>query len=208
MASRIDLYLNQGKEFNYVNTEKEQEILNKFVLLYTTAKSAQDNCEEAKPENLTKWRKAYLGTLGALTKEGVESKRKGRQLRKMVYELIESKVDNSIPMPKMLPRYKVDIPLVRVTEEYLKHEVSDTLSKYENDRSERSTYIDGTGWYKIWWNSLNNTHDRSGNVCIDFCTVDQIVPQPGVKNYKELEYIFERKRLSASRLWDLYHRRV
>ena len=163
---------------------------------------------ETEPENLDKWRRAYQGTLGALTKDGTESKRRGRQLRKMVYELIESKIDNGIPMPKMQPRYKTDLPLVSITENYMKFEMDRTLARYENDRGERSTYIDGTGWYKVWWDSLDNTHERSGNVKVSFCTVDQIVPQPGVKDYKQLEYIFEIHNMSVSKIFDMYGRHI
>ena len=206
--SRIDLYLQQGISDYYVNTEHEQKLVNKFVELFNTAKSARDSHEECNPENLDKWRRAYKGTLGALKADGTESKRKGRQLRKMVYELVESKIDNSIPMPKMQPRYRTDLPLVSITENYMKFEMDRTLTKYENDRSERSTYIDGTGWYKVWWDSLDNTHERSGNVKVNFCTTDQIVPQPGVKDYKQLEYIFEIHELSLSKIYDMYGRKI
>ena len=206
--SRIDLYLNQTSKAAYVNTEQENELVSKFALMYATAKAAQDGTEECNPDNLLKWRKAYLGTLNALTRDGVESKRKSRQLRKMVYELIESKVDNTTPMPKMQARYKSDLPLINVTEHYLKFEADRVITKQENDRSERSTYIDGTGWYKVSWDSLNCTHERSGDARIDFCTTDQITPQPGIKNYKELEYIFERKNLSVSKIYDLYGRLI
>lgn len=206
--TRVDMYLQQSIADQYVNTEEENELVDKFAELYSLALSAQQNTEEANPKNLAKWRKAYYGTLNALTKDGEESTRKGRSLRKMVYELIESKIDNSIPMPKIRPRYKTDLPLVSVTENYLKFEVDGIFTKYLNDRSERSTYVDGTSWYKVWWDSLDNTHERSGNVKIDLCRVDQIVPQPGVSDYRQLEYIFERKELSLTRIWDLYHRRI
>ena len=179
---RLDLYLQTSVGPNYVNTEQENILVNKFSTLYSLAKSAQDNCEEANPTNLDKWRKAYKGTLNALTTDGTISKRKSRQLRKMCYEMVESK-----------PRYKTDLPLVDITENYLKYEVDGIFSKFVNDRSERSTYIDGTSWYKVWWDSLSNTHCRSGDVKIDCCTVDQIVPQPGVQDYRQLEYIFERR---------------
>lgn len=207
---RIDLYLQWGNKEKecYVNTEREVELVNKFQALYSLAKSAQDACEEANPENLDKWRKAYYGTLNALTQDGRESKRRSRQLRKMAYELIESKVDNSVPMPKITPRYKSDLPLVAVTENYLKFEVDGIFTKYLNDKSERATYVDGTSWYKVWWDSLDNTHERSGNVKIDICRVDQIVPQPGVTDYRKLEYIFERNEISLSRIWDVYGRRI
>ena len=205
--SRIDLYLQQNSPEAYANTDEEQELINKFVALYSMAKSARDSCDECKPENLSMWRRAYLGTLNALKEDGSgESTRRSRQLRKMVYEIVESKVDNGIPMPKIQARYKSDLPLVNITENYLKFEVDRILTKFNNDRSERATYIDGTGWYKVWWDSLDNTHERSGNTKIDFCTVDQIVPQPGVIDYKQLEYIFEIKELSLSRIYDLYGR--
>lgn len=206
--SRIDMYLQYGIEKAYVNTEKEQELVTKFETLYNLAKSAHDSSEECSPENLDKWRRAYLGTLNALTSEGVESKRKSRQLRKMVYEFVESKIDNSIPMPKIQPRYKSDIPLVEVTENYLKFEADRILTKFVNDRSERATYVDGTSWYKVWWDSLDNTHERSGNVKIDLCTADQIIPQPGVTDYKKLEYIFELSEVSLTRIYDLYGRKL
>ena len=206
--TRVDMYLQRNISEQYVNTEEENELVDKFAELYSLALSAQQNTEEANPKNLAKWRKAYYGTLNALTKDGEESTRKGLSLPKMVYELIESKIDNSIPMPKIRPRYKTDLPLVSVTENYLKFEVDGIFTKYLNDRSERSTYVDGTSWYKVWWDSLDNTHERSGNVKIDLCRVDQIVPQPGVSDYRQLEYIFERKELSLTRIWDLYHRRI
>ena len=206
--TRVDMYLQESIAEQYVNTEEENELVEKFAELYSLALSAQQNTEEANPKNLAKWRKAYYGTLNALTKDGEESTRKGRSLRKMVYELIESKIDNSIPMPKIRPRYKTDLPLVSVTENYLKFEVDGIFTKYLNDRSERSTYVDGTSWYKVWWDSLDNTHERSGNVKIDLCRVDQIVPQPGVSDYRQLEYIFERKEMSLTRIWDLYKRRI
>lgn len=209
LTDRLNLYLHWDTADNYVNTPEEVKLLNQFNALYSVAKSARDQTEEANPENLKKWRKAYEGTLGALTKGGKEeSTRKGRSLRKMVYELIESKIDNSIPMPKIQPRYKSDLPLVQVTEDYLKFEVDGIFTKYLNDKSERATYVDGTCWYKVWWDSLDNTHERSGTVKIDYCTVDQIVPQPGVSDYRKLEYIFELNRVSISRLWDLYHRHI
>lgn len=204
--SRIDLYLQMSVGEVYVNTDKENELVNKFNTLYMLAKTAHDNSEQCNPKNLEKWRKAYYGTLNALKEDGTESDRKSRQLRKLVYEMIESKIDNSIPMPKMQPRYKSDIPLVSRTENYLKFEVDRIITKYVNDKSERSTYVDGTTWFKVSWDSLENSHERSGNVKIDVCTADQIIPQPGIEDYKLLEYIFECSNVSATRIYDLYGR--
>ena len=207
--SRVDLYLQSALKTSYINTDEEQALLNKFVELYTLAKEAHDNNEFAKPANIKKWRKAYYGTLNALKADGSEeSERKSRQLRKMVYELVESKVDNSVPMPKMQPRYKMDLPVVDITENYLKFEMDRILTKYNNDKSERCTYVDGTSWYKVCWNSFDSSYDRSGDIKVELYTVDQIIPQPGVNDYRDLEYIFERKRVSVTKIYDLYGRLV
>ena len=142
---RIDLYLQWQLGKGYENTEKENTMVEKVSALFSMAKDYQEGIEYVSPGNLKKWRKAYLGTLNALDKRtGEESKRKSTQLRKMIYELIESKVDNSIPMVRMSARRRNDLDLVDVTENYLKFEIDRMLTEQENDRSERATYIDGT----------------------------------------------------------------
>ena len=169
------------------------------------SKSVRDGISYVSPQNLTKWRKAYLGTLNALDKNtGEESKRKSKQLRKMIFELIESKVDNTIPMPKITPRRGDDINLVDVTENYLKFEMDRMLSEQENDRSERATYIDGTSWYKICWDSLDNTHERSGDLRVEVLLADQVIPEPGCKDYRRMNYCFQVEEISLSRIYDLY----
>ena len=206
-VNRLDLYLQWGnKEATYVNTDKEQQLVTKFHALYSMAKSSRDHLDECNPKNLDKWRRAYKGTLNALDQEGNESKRKSRQVRKIAYEFVESTVDNSIPLPKMSPRYKSDLPLVNATESYLKYEIDNMFTQQLNDESERATYIDGTCWYKVTWDSMSNTHERSGDVRVELRTVDQIIPQPGVKDYRDLEYIFEIQDISLSKIYDLYGR--
>ena len=206
---RLDLYLQQANAKQYENTDVENALVDKFNALFLHAKGAQDEYWAANPKNLEKWRKAYLSTLNALNIEtGEESKKKSRQLRKVCFEMVESKIDNSIPMVKMKPRYKSDLHLVDVTENYLKFSIDDILTRYLNDKSERSTYIDGTSWYKISWDSFDSTHDRSGDVKLEIRTVDQVYPQPGVNDYKKLEYIFECTKVSTTRIFDLYGRLI
>ena len=208
--SRIDWYLQWNTPIDaYVNTEEEQLLVTKFSALYSVAKAAKDNNELASNSNIAKWRKAYYGTLNALNKAGTkESDKKSRQLRKMVYEFVESKIDNSIPTPHMVPKYKSDLPLIEVTEDFLRYNIDNIFGKYLNDRDERATYVDGTSWYKVWWDSLDNSHSTSGTGKVDLCLADQIIPQPGIRDWRNLEYIFELQQMSLARIWDLYHRRI
>ena len=206
---RIDLYLQAAIGQRYENTKRENLMVEKVSALFSIAKGYQDGIEYVSPKNLKKWRKAYLGTLNALDKRtGEESKRKSTQLRKMIYELIESKVDNSIPMPRMAPRRYDDLPLVDVTENYLKFEVDRMLTEQENDRSERATYIDGTSWYKVGWDSLDSTYERSGDLRVEVLLADQVVPEPGCKDYRLMNYCFEISNMSVSRIYDLYGRLI
>lgn len=184
-------------------------MVSKVAALFAIAEGYQKNIDYVSPKNLNMWRKAYLGKLNAIDMNtGDESKRKSKQLRKMIYELIESKVDNSIPMPRISPRRKDDLPLVDVTEEYLKFEMDRMLTEQENDRSERATYIDGTSWYAIRWDSLDNTYERSGDVRVDVLLADQVIPEPKTRDYKLMNYIFERSNVSLTRLYDLYGRLI
>lgn len=205
----IDWYLQWAMPIaSYVNTTEENTLVDKFAALYSMALGAQQMNELANTENIKKWRKAYLGTLKALNRDGTESEKGGRQLRKIGYEFVESKIDNSIPTPKMTPKYKSDLPLIEVTENFLQYEIDNIFAKYLNDRSERATYIDGTSWYKIWWDSLDNSQETSGNVKIDIKLADQIVPQPGILDWRKLQYIFELEQVSLSRLYELTGRRI
>lgn len=204
---RIDLYLQQDLDkASYVNTPEEQYRLNKFIRLYTIADAAKQRNPLANNDNISKWRQAYYGTLPALNKDGGFSNRKMKTLRKMIYEFVESKIDNSIPTPKMTPKHAAELPLVKVTEDYLRYEIDNIFGKYLNDRSERSTYIDGTSWYKVWWDSTEGDAISNGKVKVDVCLADQIVPQPGVIDYRKLQYIFEIQQLSVATIYDLYHR--
>ena len=206
---RIDLYLQSAIGERYENTKKENSMVEKVSRLFSMAKGYQDGIEYVTPKNLMKWRKAYLGTLNALDKRtGEESKRKSTQLRKMIYELIESKIDNSIPMPRITPRRWDDLDLVDITENYLKFEMDRMLTEQENDRSERATYIDGTSWYKVCWDSLDSTYERSGDLRVDVLLADQFVPEPGCKDYRLMNYCFEKSNMSVSRIYDLYDRLI
>lgn len=206
---RLDLYLHENAPEYYVNTDAETKRVNKFVSLYNRAKSWKESQPEVSPKTIDMYRRAYKGELNALNiTTGEESKRRSRQVRKVIYEMIESKIDNSVPLPKMIARYKSDKPLVDITESFIKTEIDDLMAKYINDASERSTYVDGTLWYKVCWDSMNSTHERQGNVRIETRTIDQIVPQPNIVNYKDLEYIFEISDMSLSKIYDIYGRLI
>ena len=209
MDNKLEMYLQYDLDEVYQNSAVEAERMAKVYVLYTMAKAATLGNEVQGETRLEQQRRAYYGTLDALDKRtGQESEKHGKQIRKLVYEMVESKVDTSIPVPRMRSNSKKLLPLVERTEEMLKYEIDRLLSEDVNDMAERLTYVDGTSWYKVWWNPLDQRHDKNGDVAVSVLPMDQIYPQPGVVDYRKLEYIFERGTMSTSEIWDIYHRKV
>lgn len=205
VISRVKMYLpgnRTGKTDR--NSENESSRLSLFRDLFYFAKSAQESNESMKPEYITKCRKAYKGILNSLNKQGHESMKRSRRLDKSIFEAIESMTTVELPGPKMSAASKEDIPLIRTTEDFLKYQMNNHLNQYKHQDLQKAVPIDGTAFMKVSWDPFNRTYDRSGDVRLDLRTLDQIVCQPGVRDYKNWEYIFEVRGVSISEIYDLY----
>lgn len=205
--SRVLTYLNARNKPEYVNTEEEQQLLMLWHIKYTVAKAEYEKTH-ANSKMVKLWRDAYRGRFFVLDEEGNPTERIMKPVRKLAYELVETKVNSHIPAPKMSPRYHADLVPVNATEELIKHEMDRMLSEQTNDEAEHSVLIDSTVWFKVSWNPFDNTHERSGNPLVSVCPVDTIFPQPGVHDYKRLEYIFEEQSMTVAEVIDLYGREV
>ena len=205
--SRVLTYLNQRNEPAYVNTPEEDKLLELWRLKYCIAKQEYEKGRASK-EKVKRWRDAYEGRYYALNKEGKPTQTLIKPIRKLAYELVESKVNGHIPAPKMSPRYHSDLTTVNVTEKMIMHDMNHMLSEETNDRAEHNVLIDSTTWFKVGWNPFDNTHERSGNPVVTVCPVDTVFPQPGVENYKDLEYIFEETNMTVAQILDLYNREI
>ena len=206
--SRILTYLGIDRDTNlYQNTEEENILVNLWDSKYLVAKAEYEN-SRCNSNNVKIWRDAYLGDFKKLDPTGKLTDEEMKAIRKMVFELVESKVNPYIPAPKMSPRYHSDITPVAATEALIRHEINKMLSEETHNEAEHATLIDSTTWFKVSWNPFDNTHERSGMPLIECCLVDTVYPQPGISNYKELEYIFEKKKVTLAKLLDLYGRKI
>lgn len=207
MDKKLSMYLQYEIPKVYQNTEAEEALVANVNTLYQMAKSSFDSGGVLSPEELEKWRRSYLGRLPAQNiKTGQDSNVPGKQIRKLVYELIESKIDTSIPLPRMRANSKALLPAVQRTEDMLKFELDRLLTEATNDLAERNTYIDGTSVYKIGWNPLLKSRDKAGDVEVTIMPIDAVIPQPGVSDYTKLEYVFERSAMSTSQIYDTFGR--
>ncbi len=207
--SRIELYLGvtTSNQVPYENTEEETKLVGYWDQKFQIAKQHYEN-SRLKSSEVAKWRKAYHGEFYRLDKNGNETTVKMKALKKVAYELVESKVISMLPGPKMSPRYYSDIDVVNATEALINHEIDKMLSEEVHDESEHSCLIDGMTWLKVEWDPFDNTNERSGMPKVINCPVDTVYPQPGIYDYKKLEYIFEVKYLTIATILDLYDRFV
>lgn len=205
--SRVLTYLNLENCEMYQNTEAEDALVQLWNTKYLIAKNEYES-SRVNSKNVRKWRKAYLGDFNQLDEFGNETELKMKALHKIAYELVEQKVNPRIPAPKMKGRYYRDMIPVNATEALIMHEMDKMLSEEVQDESEHATLIDSTAWFKVAWNPFDNTHERSGMPVVKCCPIDSVFPQPGIYNYKEMEYIFERTNMTLAQVKDLYGRNV
>ena len=205
--SRVLMYLNMQNKPEYVNTDEENILLQLWRTKYYMAKSEYEK-SRANSNKVKLWRDAYEGEFTVLDESGSPTQVKMKAIRKLAFELVEDKVNGRIPTPKMSPRHHSDLVPVNATEQLLRHEMDKMLSEQVNDEAEHDVLIDGTVWFKVGWNPFDNTHERSGNPIVSVCPIDTVFPQPGVKNYKDLEYIFEETAMTVSQVADLYDRTI
>lgn len=205
--SRVLMYLGLGTGNVYNNTVEESALLRLWHTKYTEAKAEYEK-SRCNSKNVAVWRKAFEGKFQVLDADGNPTDKTQKAVRKLAFELVEGKVNSHIPAPKMTPRYHADIVPVNATETLIRHEMDRMLSEQVNDESEHHALIDGLTWFKVSWNPFDNTHERSGNPVVECCPVDTVFPQPGIKDYRRLEYIFEETHITMAEVYDLYGREV
>lgn len=113
-------------------------------------------------------------------------------VRNIVYELIESQIDSSIPMPKVTPIHKEDVRQARIIENYLKNEIKLLHFKVLNDSQERLTPMLGGNFMLIEWDTTKGYHCTLGDLAISNIHPKQVIPQPGITEIEKMDYIFVR----------------
>lgn len=135
---------------------------------------------------------------------GAESSKKAYTFRNMIFELIETQINNAIPQPKVTPRDPENQGLASDIECYLQLEMDRLCSELVNDESERGVYKHGTGVYYIGWDETKSTPISRGELTMKYYSIDSVYPQPGVSNSKDLEYVFVVDLVSTKKIKKLY----
>ena len=111
-------------------------------------------------------------------------------VRNIAYELIESQVDSSIPMPKVTAIHEEDEHLARTIERALVNKVKILKLSIINDQMERIVPVQGGDFFMVEWDNSKGFHSNYGDVNVLEINPRQVIPQPGVSKIEDMDYIF------------------
>ena len=146
----------------------------------TLAPTAEDRKRDKWRGKLETARIAYSHTLAEIAKnqavyEGtrevngnpntnVSAKDLSINVRNIAYELIESQVDSSIPMPKVTAIHEGDEDLARAIEKALVNKVKLLKLSIINDQMERIVPVQGGDFFMVEWDNSLGFHSNYGDV--------------------------------------------
>ena len=138
------------------------------------------------------YRKYYKGTrdIQASVNSDIANAKKASNVRNIVYELIETQVDSSIPMPKVRAIHAEDDELAGRVEKLLENMAVNLKLQPLNDTMERVTYVQGGSLFHVQWDQTTGTHSEVGSVKVDNIHPYKVIPQPGVIDLEDMDYIF------------------
>jgi hypothetical protein len=125
--------------------------------------------------------------------------------KNIVFELIESEIDNNIYFPKVRSSNGRVEP-AKELEDILKNELYDYKYREYNDLQERNTYIFGGAVTLVYWDRLSRNSARGGKLKFKAIDPRNFIPQPGVNSIEDMDYMFiieSCTKMSLANLYDL-----
>ena len=165
-----------------IENKSTQSRLEFFKALYERAKNNSAELYSSLERNMRQYR-------GSREIDGGEP---ALTVRNITYELIESQVSSTIPMPKTDPMsYSERRSRNAEAIERLCRSLRDKLPFEElNDIDERYTYIyGGSVWYADWDNGIIED-GKPGGIRLQCLCPRDFLPQPGIFSVDDMEYCF------------------
>lgn len=123
--------------------------------------------------------------------------------KNIVFELIESEIDNNIYYPKVRSNNGRIEPAAEL-ENILKFELYDPKYREYNDLQERNTYIFGGAVTLVYWDPLSRNSASGGKLKFKAIDPRNYIPQPGVNRVEDMDYMFIIESTTKMSLANLY----
>ena len=130
--------------------------------------------------------------------------KKASNVRNIVYELIESQVDSSIPMPKVRAIHPEDEELAKKLEHYLENKIKTTKLPLLNDMMERNVPVQGGDFFHVQWDANAGLHSQIGDIKVSEIHPKKLIPQPGMVEIEDMDYFFVQELYTKKKVKAIY----
>ena len=130
--------------------------------------------------------------------------KKASNVRNIVYELIESQVDSSIPMPKVRAIHPEDEELAKKLEHYLENKIKTAKLPLLNDMMERNVPVQGGDFFHIQWDANAGLHSQIGDIKVSEIHPKKLIPQPGMVEIEAMDYFFVQELYTKKKVKAIY----
>lgn len=141
--------------------------------------------------NIDEYFKIYNGSGDIYNSAGQKAKKGTNSVRKVVFELIESQADITIPMPKVTS-LSGNENRASTVEHFLMNEIDRLPFERMIDIQSRTTPIAGASFFLVEWDNNVRTRNTVGKMKVSNLDPKNVIPQPGVNEISEMDYIFIR----------------
>lgn len=181
--------------------KKEQiEKMDKYKALYENAKAAY----QPVLNKIDTREKAYNGTREIRKNGGGISKKEADCCYNITYRLIESEIDTNIPTVRVDPIHKEDEAAAESIQAVVRTEFERCGMAKLNDSAERMSAVFGGVPFMVEWNNDGGYHDTVGEATVKLLHPKNLIPQPGVTEIEQCEYIFVRSAETKQSIHDKY----
>ena len=165
---------------------------------------------ENERKNMKKYQDYYEGTRKVQPDAniGVDPTKLATNVRNIVYELIESQVDSSIPMPKIRAIHPEDDELAKKMEKFLENKVKTCGLITMNDAEERTVPIIGGDYTMVQWDQTRGLHSEIGDLKVTELHPKKVIPQIGVIDFDEMDYFFIQELMTKKTVKRVYGKDV
>lgn len=132
---------------------------------------------------------AYRGVRKIKNPQGQDAKKQGCVSRKMCFELVETQADIVIPMPRVLSKKGREDRALMI-ENVIRNELDRLPIESIIDEQARITPTAGGSVFFLEWDNTKKSQFGVGELKIKNLDPRQVIPQPGVYDLDEMDYLF------------------
>ena len=180
----------------------ENKKLNKWSARLQTAKDSYADTRKT----MKKYTEYYNGDRNVQPNPnlGAAPTKQATNVRNIVYELIESQVDSSIPMPKVRAIHEDDEDLARKIEKMLENKIKSCNFAVLNDDMERIVPMVGASYFYVQWDQNKGLHSELGDLRVKEIHPKKLIPQPGVIDFEDMDYFFIQEVMTKDNVKRIY----